>query len=368
MIDRLLMDGSIFSSVAGISFERVQPSSLDLTLSNEAYAMTGSLLPLAGERVRDLIDRFAQHPINLRESAIFARDTVYLARLRETFRLPPDVAAYANNKSSIGRIDVQTRVICDNSPRYNLVPHGYVGDLWLEIIPKSFDIKVRAGDALNQTIIYKDVRHTLTQHQLMTLDKRTPLIHTPSDPNFASAAAITNDGLLMTLDLDQDIVGYVAKKSLKPRPIDLAAIRQHDSRDYFEPINRPRNGELFLSQNAFYIFNTYEHINVPPAYAAEMLPYDTSAGEFRAHYAGFFDPGFGYGKKDKVKGTSAVLEVRPYEDNLIVRHRQPICKMVYERLREPANKRYGVDTQANYAQQRGPQLSKFFNDKHSTTL
>ncbi|MBP9890669.1 MAG: 2'-deoxycytidine 5'-triphosphate deaminase [Planctomycetes bacterium] len=359
-IARLVKEGAISSS-AGIAPEQVQPSSLDLTLSVEAYSMTGSLLPLGGEKVRDLIERFARYPISLREPAVLVRDNVYLVRMRESLNLPQGVAAYANNKSSTGRIDLQTRVICDKNPRYDRVPEGYSGELWLEIIPKSFDVKVRGGDSVNQTIFY-DERTFVLGNDLAKLSRKTPLMYHPGGEPQPQAPA---DGLLMTLDLEQEIVGFVAKKSLKPKPIDLAAIGKHDPEDYFEPIKRPKDGALFLSQNAFYIFSTYEYISVPPDYAVEMLPYDTSAGEFRAHYAGFFDPGFGYGAKGEVKGTPAVLEVRPYEDDLIVRHRQPVCKMAYEKLTAPPDKLYGVGVKSNYAAQRGPRLSKFFRDPRS---
>ncbi len=154
-IEKLVRQGCILAS-SGIAPEQIQPSSLDLTLSVEAYSMTGSLLPLGGERVRDLIERFARYPISLREPAVLVRDNVYLVRLRESMALPAGVAAYANNKSSTGRIDLQTRVICDKNPRYDKIPEGYSGELWLEVIPKSFDVKVRTGDALNQAIIFDD--------------------------------------------------------------------------------------------------------------------------------------------------------------------------------------------------------------------
>ncbi|MBE7490684.1 MAG: 2'-deoxycytidine 5'-triphosphate deaminase [Planctomycetes bacterium] len=365
-IQALVASGAV-RSAAGIAPEQIQPSSLDLSLSVEAYSMTGSLLPLGTEKVRDLIERFARYPINLREPAVLVRDNVYLVRLRENFALPADVAAYANNKSSTGRIDLQTRVICDGNPRYDKIPEGYHGELWLEVIPKSFDVRLRTGDCLNQVILYRG-REILDAPQMLKLfgepdgrKKSRPRILHDSAGGALGIESVADDGaLLMTLDLNQEIVGYVAKKSLKPKPIDLAAVGSHEPDDYFEPIKRPRDGALFLRQNAFYIFSTFEYISVPPDYAVEMLPYDTSAGEFRAHYAGFFDPGFGYGKEGEVKGTPAVLEVRPYEDDLIVRHRQPVCKMAYERLSARPDKLYGVGMKSNYAHQRGPRLSKFF--------
>jgi dCTP deaminase len=312
--------------------------------------MPGSLMPLKGERVTDLIEKYSRYPIDLKEPGVLVRDNVYLILLAERFALPDGIAAYANNKSSTGRIDLQTRVLCDGTPRYDKIPEGYSGELWLEVIPKSFDVKVRAGDSLNQTIFYGD-RKLLSETELGSLEVLF-------DPEGNPAHHIIGDGLLMTLDLAQPIAGYKARKSI--RPIDFASIGTHDPKEFFEAIERPATGTLFLSQGDFYIFSTYEFVSVPPDYAVEMLPYDTSAGEFRAHYAGFFDPGFGYGKAGEVKGTPAVLEVRPYEDDLIVRHRQPVCKMAYERLSQRPDKLYGVGVTSNYAAQRGPRLSKFF--------
>ncbi len=359
-IEALIASGAVTSSAA-IRPEQVQPSSLDLTLSRRAFSMPGSLMPLAGERVTDLIERYSRYPLDLKEPAVLVRDNVYLVLLAERFALPADVGAYANNKSSTGRIDLQTRVLCDGTPRYDKIPEGYSGEMWLEIIPKSFDVKVRAGDSLNQTIFFRD-RELIGSDEMHKLYAQSPLLWNRDGKPIAVNEALYDGGeghaLLMTLDLDQPIVGYVSRKNF--RPVDLARIGQHEAAEYFEPIERPKDGTIFLSQGAFYIFSTYEYVSVPPDYAVEMLPYDTSAGEFRAHYAGFFDPGFGFGAAGEVKGTPAVLEVRPYEDDLIVRHRQPVCKMAYERLSQRPAKLYGVGVTSNYAAQRGPRLSKYF--------
>lgn len=354
-IERLLSAGQI-QSERPIHAQQVQPASLDLTLSAEAYSVPGSFLPLPGEDVQDLVQRFARRRIDLAKPEILVRGEVYLVRLRERVALPKGVGAYANNKSSTGRIDLQTRVLTNQTPRYDKIPGGYTGELWLEIIPKSFDVKLSEGDSLNQAIFYQG-RRVVTDLELQKLHETHPLLYTPQGEPMQLPEV--KDALLMTLDLEQPIVGYVARKSFKP--IDFSKIGGHDPRDFFDPIERPKDGALFLSQEAFYIFSTYEHIAVPPDHAVEMLPFDTSAGEFRAHYAGFFDPAFGYGQGE-LKGTPAVLEVRPYEDDLIVRHRQPVCKMAYERLSEQPQKLYGVGVQSHYATQRGPRLSKFFRD------
>lgn len=339
---------------------QLQPASLDLTMSAEAYSVPGSMLPLVNEGVRDLVRQYARRTLDLRQPEIFVRGQVYVVRLQEQVSFPATVAAYCNNKSSTGRIDLQTRVLTDGYPRYDWIRPGYDGELWIEVIPKSFDVRIRAGDSLNQAIFF-EARDIVSGEGLRQLHQDRPLLYRPDgsplsnrDPALASAP----DGVLMTLDLDQPVVGYVAKKCF--RPIDIARVAAHSPALFFEPIPAPADGALFLSREAFYIFSTYEYISVPPDYAVEMLPYDTGAGEFRAHYAGFFDPGFGYGVAGELRGTPAVLEVRPYEDDLIVRHRQPVCKMAYERLTDRANLLYGSGARNHYAQQRGPRLSKFF--------
>jgi dCTP deaminase len=340
--------------------DAIQPSSLDLTLADEAYAVPGSMLPLEGEDVRSLVRGFARRELDLGEPTVLVRGEVYVALLAQGLDLPGDVSGYANSKSSTGRIDLQTRLLTDGNPRYDKVPRGYRGELWIELIPKSFDVRVRSGDSLNQLIMFGR-RRRVDLGELRERHRRTPLLWRPNGQPAPSDGWPTGslDGLLMTLDLDQEIVGFVAKKSL--RPIDLAALGAHDPAEYFEPIPRPREGALFLSREAFYIFSTHERIAIPGDLAVEMIPYDTSAGEFRAHYAGFFDPGFGFGRAGEVKGTPAVLEVRPYEDDLIVRHRQPVCQMAYECLSETPSRVYGVDVGSHYAEQRGPRLSKYFS-------
>lgn len=335
---------------------QIQPASLDLTLSDEAYAVPGSMLPLAGDGVRELARRYARRKLDLSAPTVLVRGEVYVVRLNERLALPGPCQGYANSKSSTGRIDLQTRLLTDGNPRYDKVHRGYAGELWLELIPKSFDVQVRRGVSLNQIIFFAD-RRLITGRELAELHSERPLLFgpdgTPAEDVTQATAPSTAEGLLMTLDLDQPVVGYVAKKCFRPVVVD-GSTRQ-DARDYFEPIERPREGALFLSQEAFYILCTWEFISVPPECAVEMVPYDTSAGEFRAHYAGFFDPGFGFDGQ----GTPAVLEVRPYEDDLIIRHRQPVCRMAYERLSRPPERLYGAAGN-HYGAQRGPKLSKIF--------
>jgi dCTP deaminase len=338
---------------------QIQPASLDLRLSDEAFKMPGAILPLADESVRDLLPRFSARPIDLSRPVYFDRGQVYLCRLEERLSLPSGIAAYTNSKSSTGRIDLQTRTISDKNPRYEKHRRGYQGDLWLEVVPKSFDIRVARGVSLNQAIFF-GTRSILSDAELIEMHNRSPLVYTKHAAPVPLGETIVDQGLLMSIDLDQPIVGYVAKKS--PQPILLDDGTRHDPIDFFEPIRRPKDGRLFLTKEHFYILSTLEYVRVPKDFAVEMLPHESTAGEFRAHYAGFFDPGFGYGDRGEVAGTPAVLEVRPYED-LILRHGQPICRMAYERLTESVDAAYGGKTfSSHYADQRGPRLSKYFSE------
>lgn len=350
-----LIEQRHITSNTGIADDQIQPASLDLTLSSEAYRMPGSILALREEHVRDLIDELSLEPVNLSNPTTLARGQVYLVRLREHFELPQDLEAYTNSKSSTGRLDLATRVIADSSPRYDRLPGGYQGDIWLELIPKSFDVVVQAGVSLNQVIIFRD-RHVLDQQDMLAAYTALPLLRDPEGDAIKAEHCVYDGRLVMTADLSQDIVGYVAKRSHKA--LTLNRIGAHHPQDFFTPISRPESGYLFLEKDRFYILATWERVLVPDHLACEMVPYDTASGEFRAHYAGFFDPGWGI-FDGEARGTCAVLEVRPHEDDLILRHRQPICAMAYETLLEPCTRPYGKQGN-NYHGQVGPKLSKHF--------
>jgi dCTP deaminase len=351
-LKRLVEQGAIHS-LAGIAPGQIQPSSLDLTLAEEAYRLPGSLLPLAGERVADLARELALERVDLSKPFCLARNQVYLVRVREELALPAGVEAYCNGKSSTGRVDLATRVLTDGTPRYDRVPPGYRGQLWIELIPRSFHIVVQAGVAVNQAIVFAG-RHVLDQAAMLGRHVRSPMMFVG---NITCGAESIFDGrLTMTADLDREVVGYVAKPT--HLPLDLSKIAAHRGEDFFEPVRRPTGGYLFLEQNRFYILATRERIVVPADLACEMVPFEATAGEFRAHYAGFFDPGWGI-KDGKAVGAPAVLEVRPHQDGLILRHGQPICAMAYEVLSRPCTRLYGVCGNT-YADQSGPRLSKHF--------
>lgn len=350
----LVRDGAV-TSFGALDPRQIQPASLDLTLAEEAYRMPGSILPLDRERVSDLVRGLALERLDLSEPRCLSREHVYVVKLRESFRLPSGLSGYTNSKSSAGRVDVTTRTLADGGSRYDRIPPGYWGELWVELIPRSFNVLVRAGISLNQAIFFER-RHVLSNEELGERYRRSPLLYLEDDEPAPPGKHVVDGRLVMTAELRTDVVGFVAKRT--HRPLDLSASGAHDPHDFFVPIERPRSGYLFLEKGNFYIFATRERVVVPADLACEMLPYDATAGEFRAHYAGFFDPGWGI-VNGEARGLRAVLEVRSHEDDLILRHGQPICSMAFETLRAPVSELYGSRSNS-YAGQRGPTLSKYF--------
>jgi dCTP deaminase len=350
---KLVEVGDVYAR-QGIAPELVQPASLDLRLDAECYRMPGSTLPLPGERVRELVTSLALERIDLSKPQCLGRNQVYVARLAEELRLPAGLEAYANGKSSTGRVDLATRVLADGSPRYDRVPPGYHGELWIELIPRSFNVVAHAGVSLNQAIFFR-CRRLLDQGALAERHGRQPLLREPGgEPSPTSS--LFDGRLVMSADLERTVVGFVAKRTHKP--LDLARIAAHRPDDFFAPVARPESGFLFLEQDRFYILATRERVLVPLDLACEMVPFDPTAGEFRAHYAGFFDPGWGI-VDGAERGAPAVLEVRAHEDDLVLRHGQPICAMAFEELSQPCTRPYGTAGNT-YARQVGPRLSKHF--------
>ena len=353
-IQMLCQQGAI-SSATNISEQLIQPASIDLTLSAEGYRMPGSVLPLPHESIADIISSLALEKLDFSKPGFLARGQVYLIKLQQYFNLPNKMESYANSKSSTGRIDLATRVLADGNPRYDRMPAGYHGELWIELIPRSFDVIVRRGDSLTQALLFTD-RAILSSQELKQIHREEGGLLFNSDGSLVpDARCIHDDRVLMSANLTEELVGYVAKRS--HRPLDWSKLAAHKAEDFFTPLYRPNNGYLFLEKDQFYILATKEQVRVPAHLACEMVPYDPSAGEFRAHYAGFFDPGWGC--LGSATGAQAVLEVRPHEDDLILRDGQPICAMAYERLQDTCTDLYGSRNN-NYAQQSGPRLSKHF--------
>ncbi|MEQ9316109.1 MAG: 2'-deoxycytidine 5'-triphosphate deaminase [Henriciella sp.] len=323
---KALFDAGAIRSTEPLEVDQIQPASLDLRLAQDAYRIRASFLPGAGRSVADVLQEpgIELHRIDLtREGAVLETGCVYLVPLMEHLKLPPGISGRANPKSSTGRIDVFTRLVTNRGKAFDDNPTGYSGPLWLEISPRTFSILARPGDRLAQLRLRR------------------------GKPQNASEKTVSID-----LDLpDGTPVGWRAKRHAGL--IDLRGIARHEVADFWEPLF-PHKGRLVLNPEDFYILASRETVKVAGTKAAEMAPIAPELGEFRAHYAGFFDPGFGTNKG----GSRAVLEVRSRDVPFILEHGQPVAKLVYEDMAEKPAALYGGKT-SNY-QGQGLKLSKHF--------
>ncbi|MDP6564281.1 MAG: 2'-deoxycytidine 5'-triphosphate deaminase [Alphaproteobacteria bacterium] len=351
-IEALLRGGEI--AVAEPVVEgQIQPSSLDLRLGDIAYRVQASFLPGAGCAVSDKIARFTMHAVDLSRGAVLERGCVYIVPLLESLHLPDRLAAIANPKSSTGRLDVFTRLIVDGAMEFDRVPAGYRGPLYAEIAPRTFSILVHKGSRLNQLRLRRG-EHGLSDGELRRLHERTPLVHAaPGEENIAG-------GIALTVDLEgadgRGLIGYKARQHTAL--IDIGRVGHYDPLEFWEPIHARHGQGLILNPDDFYILASREAVTVPPDHAAEMVAYDTLVGEFRVHYAGFFDPGFGWAEAGGA-GTKAVLEVRSHDVPFLLEHGQTVGRLVYERLTDTPDRIYGRDIGSNY-QQQGLALAKQF--------
>ncbi|MDX6625138.1 MAG: dCTP deaminase [Solirubrobacterales bacterium] len=341
--------------------EALQPASIDLRLGDVAWALRCSFLPDAESTVEEKMQGLAFQRIDLRDGAVLERDRPYLVPLIEELALPDDVRAKANPKSSTGRLDVFTRVITDRHHRFDDIRSGYHGKLYLEVVPRSFAIQVKTGLSLNQLRLARgDVR--LGDERIRELQGSSPLVYMGSEAVPQSDLALA-DGLFLSLDLsgpEDRTVGYRAKKN--SLPVDLSRIRAYRWTDFWDPVFPERGGRIVLEPEIFYLLLSAEGVSIPPQIAAEMMAYDPTAGELRTHYAGFFDPGFGYDPSGARHGSRAALEVRARDVSFMVEHRQPVCKLGLEWMESPAERLYGAGLGSNY-QGQVTMLSKHFKEQ-----
>ena len=366
-IKEMLCNGEIRTVLAKIVDDQVQPASIDLRLGDYAYPADTSFLPGKGMRVLDkmkqLDDRFADFRIDLRNGAVLEKGRVYVIPLQEAISLKSDVAAFANPKSSTGRLDILTRLIADEATSFDQVSEGYKGELFIEVAPRSFSVVAKTGTRFNQ-LRFRRTRgegaKSITSAEWKKLLDEGQIVD--SSDHETNAKSIKTGVLPFSVDLkgsgkEGNIIGYRAKKHAKR--IDLER-RDYDPLDFWEPIRFHKTSSLILDPDEFYILMTKEAIAVPPDYAAEMLPYDTRAGEFRVHYAGFFDPGFGWNAKINKAGSSrGVLEVRSHEVPFLLEHGQTVGWLRYERMAARPELLYGQDLNSNY-QGQGLKLAKQF--------
>ena len=345
-IHRMLVDGAI-TTAAPLAPDQVQPASLDLRLGGEAWRVRASFLPGAGTVAERLAD-FAMHRNDLGGGAVLEKGCVYVVPLVEGLALPDGVSAVANAKSSTGRLDLFTRLIIDRGAEFDHIDAGYAGPLYAEISPRSFSVLVRPGMRLNQ-VRFRRGSAVLSDADLRSLNRAEGLVDGP---------AHIAGGLAFSVDLDPrggGLVGYRAKPHTGL--IDLDRVGHYDPAAFWEPVVT-RDRRIVLDPGAFYILVSREAVHVPPDYAAEMAPYLAMVGEFRVHYAGFFDPGFGHAGAGG-SGSRGVLEVRCHEAPFALDHGQVVGRLVYEKMAERPDILYGRDMGSNY-QGQGLKLSKHF--------
>ncbi len=343
----MILDGRISAQTAVLPAQ-VQPASLDLRLGDTAYRVRASFLAGKGNTVADRLSEFEMHRIDLSQGAVLEKGCVYVVPLLEQLDLPSDISAAANAKSSTGRLDLLTRTITDGGEEFDRVPQGYSGPLYAEICPRSFSVLVRPGMRLNQ-IRFRNGHATLDDAALATLHDQTPLV---------DGTAVIDDGLGFSVDLQPTggtLVGYRAKPHTGV--IDLDLVGHYDPAEFWEEVHAD-GGHIILDPGAFYILVSREAVHIPPAYAAEMAPYLAMVGEFRVHYAGFFDPGFGHSAAGGA-GSRGVLEVRCHEAPFVLEDGQIVGRLVYEQMDQVPEQLYGDGIASNY-QGQGLKLSKHF--------
>jgi dCTP deaminase len=318
-----LIDQGAIAAARPFDRDQVQPASLDLRLGERAWRVRASFLPGLGRRVAERLGAVSMHRLDLTEGAVLEKGCVYIAELQERLQLPPGVAARANPKSSTGRVDVFVRLLTDHSAAFDDVAPGYRGPLFVEIAPQTFSVLVKAGTRLNQ----------------LRLKRGAP-------PRLATVS--------VGVDLTQALAGFRGRRHAGVINLDLED--HHDPRDFWEPLE-PRRGELLLDPGEFYILASKEAVDIPALQAAEMTPIDPSVGEFRVHYAGFFDPGFGT-QETASAGAKGVLEVRSHETPFLLEDGQTVARLVFEPLTERPARLYGQD--GSHYQGQGLKLSKHF--------
>ena len=339
-----------------VTDEQIQPATIDLRLGEIAYRVRASFLPGPESTVQDKVSVLLINKVDLTGGFVFEPGCVYLVPLMEELRLPKNVEARANPKSTTGRLDIFTRLITDYGVEFERVRPGYRGKLFAEIVSRTFTIQVRTGMKLNQL---RFIRGNPPSHDgpLAELDERENLVYEDEE---GPVKAKIDKGLRISVRLKAeggtDLVALRAKKHAPE--LDLGVRDFYDPREYWDTVYSVSGRGIVLDPGDFYLLASKEKVRVPPDYAAEMVPYDQSIGEFHVHYAGFFDPGFGYGLSD-VLGTLAVLQVRAHEVPILIEHGQIVGRLVYSPMLTRPDKIYGVQIGSSY-QVQGLALSKQF--------
>ena len=353
-IRRMLAAGDI-SAADKMTAAQMQPASIDLRLGRRAWRVQSSFLPGSGTRVEDKLDRLAMHQLDLAGGAVLERGCVYIVELQEALRLAADVSAMANPKSSTGRLDIFTRLITDGASEFEAVAAGYEGPLYAEISPRTFSVLVRPGSCLSQLRLRRGPA-AMSDDAMIQLQRDVGLVRGTSDVDIRDGVALSVN---LTPSGPDDIIGWRARKHAGLVDIDAPASCQVS--DFWERLTTSDlvAGGLVLHPDEFYILASREFVTVPRDHAAEMRAYDTRVGEFRAHYAGFFDPGFGMAELG-ASTTRAVLEVRSHDVPFLIEEGQTVCRLVYEPMAGVPESLYGAAGSSSNYQSQGLRLAKHF--------
>jgi len=338
---------------------QIQPVSLDLRLGHNAYRIQSSFLP-ENDTVEQKLKDLKLYEVDLRDGGILEKGAIYLIPLLEELDLPAGLFGCTNPKSSTGRLDMFTRVIIDHGHRFDEITPGYKGKLYLEVLSRSFPVRVQEGITLNQLRL-KHGNAEIADSQLKTLYKKKPILYHKSGGAVEWDKVKADDGLFISVDLQganrkNSIVAYKAKAN--SQVVDLTRTRHYHADDFWEPVYYPKRHRLILEPESFYIMMSKEKICIWPDLVSEMVAYEPNSGELRTHYAGFFDPGFGHAAAGGA-GSRGVLEVRCHEAPFVLEHGQIVGRLVYERMDEVPEQLYGADIASNY-QGQGLKLSKHF--------
>jgi len=358
-IAEMLKKGWIYSAFT-ILQKQLQPASLDLRLGEVAVRVQCSFLP-GKETVRDKLAKYASHSLELVKGAVLEPGAVYIIPLMEELRLPQGLRAKANPRSSTGRLDIFTRVISDRSDRFDEISEGYQGPLFLEVVTRSFPVRVERYSSLSQIRFIRGSSRCLNDEIMRIYDEQGPLLYEGETP-IAREEVLRRGGLFLQVDLSgiggTHCVGYKAKKN--SQLIDLSRVGHYAVFDYWDPVFRDSKGQLILERDHFYLLTSKDKVRIPASCAAEMVAYEETSGELRTHYAGFFDPGFGYGKQGEIKGTVAVMEVRALDAPFMVEDGQRFCRLHLERMALLPDQVYGSAGIGSSYQFQGLTPSKHF--------
>ena len=355
-------DDVIFTERYKIPEANFQPATLDLRLGETAHRLRCSFLPDSSSVMDKLLD-LGMEEIDLRDGAILERNRPYLIPLIEEMRLPENIQAKTNPRSSTGRLDIFTRVITDHSHKFDEIKAGYQGRLYLEVVSRSFTIKVQTGLSLNQLRLFKgDPRCQPGEVRQLHREQAVVLA------NGGQIEQLSEPGDDNSINLGVDLIGHPSGVGFRAKKnsnlLDLSKRNYYDPGDYWEPVVAEKTNRIVLEPEEFYLLTAAESVRVPPDYAVEMTAFDPSSGELRTHYAGFFDPGFGFGDDGKMAGVQPVMEVRAHDVPFMIEHGQKVCTLTYEKMLEAPDKLYGPKIGSSY-QGEGLVLSGHFKPTSS---